>query len=218
MTGIPHEFFVRETPHSFDNVIPDEGHYAVGNVFLSTTDFAAQQATFEEIAKGLGLRTLGWRDVPSDNSILGPASRSKEPKIRQPFVVLESHYGSGKESKDGDFDAKYFERQLYVLRKSATHKIGLAKNFYICPYPFQHHLQRSALACPSLQLFPRSQPRFILFPFRPCPLSILDQHFPILGPSSAYAMGRSQWRNQHCTRKQELDEDEGRSSQVGAIW
>jgi glutamate synthase (NADPH/NADH) len=132
MTGIPHEFFVRETPHSFDNVIPEEGHYAVGNVFLSTTDFAAQQATFEEIAKGLGLRTLGWRDVPSDNSILGPASRSKEPKIRQPFVVLESHYGSGKESQDGDFDAKYFERQLYVLRKSATHKIGLAKSFYIC--------------------------------------------------------------------------------------
>lgn len=123
MTGIPHEFFVRECPHSFSAQLPAEGEYAVGNVFFSKTDYESQQQTFEAIAKSLGLRTLGWRLVPTDNSILGPASSRKEPRIMQPFVVLEKNYGSGQSSAGGDFDAQYFQRQLYVLRKQATHKM-----------------------------------------------------------------------------------------------
>ncbi|WWD00785.1 hypothetical protein V866_007720 [Kwoniella sp. B9012] len=132
MTGIPHDFFVRESAHSFPSKLPAEGTYAVGNVFFSKEEFAAQQATFEDIARPLGLRVLGWREVPTDNSILGPASKSKEPKILQPFVVLEEHYGPGQDSQEGHFDERRFERQLYVLRKQATHKIGLKNGFYIC--------------------------------------------------------------------------------------
>ncbi|KAK6903532.1 hypothetical protein I203_107037 [Kwoniella mangroviensis CBS 8507] len=132
MTGIPHDFFVRESAHSFPSKLPAEGTYAVGNVFFSKEEFAAQQATFEDIARPLGLRVLGWREVPTDNSILGPASKSKEPKILQPFVVLEEHYGPGQDSQEGHFDERRFERQLYVLRKQATHRIGLKNGFYIC--------------------------------------------------------------------------------------
>ncbi|KAK4688846.1 glutamate synthase (NADH), partial [Tremellales sp. Uapishka_1] len=132
MTGIPHEFFVRETIHSFTATIPSEGHYAVGNVFLSQTEFAEQKKVFETLAQELELRVLGWREVPTDNTILGPASRSKEPKIMQPFVVLDKHYGPGQESQGGTFDERHFLRQLYVLRKHATHKISLTKGFYIC--------------------------------------------------------------------------------------
>lgn len=123
MTGIPHEFFVREAPHSFTAKIPEEGHYAVGNVFLSKTGYEAQQAEFETIARDLGLRTLGWRLVPTDNSILGPAAGGREPRIMQPFVVLADHYGTGDESAEGIFDERQFLRQLYVLRKRATHKM-----------------------------------------------------------------------------------------------
>lgn len=123
MTGIPHEFFQRECIHSFTATLPPVGQYAVGNVFLSKTQDAQQRAEFEKMGDGLGLRTLGWREVPTDNTILGPASRSKEPKIMQPFVVLESHYGAGQESQAGAFDEKHFLRQLYVLRKQATHKM-----------------------------------------------------------------------------------------------
>jgi glutamate synthase (NADPH/NADH) len=123
MTGIPHEFFVRECAHSFSATLPAEGHYAVGNVFLSPKDFASQKIEFEELAKHFGLRVLGWRDVPTDNSILGPASKSREPKIVQPFVVLEAYYGPGQESQEGTFDERYFLRQLYVLRKQLSHKM-----------------------------------------------------------------------------------------------
>lgn len=132
MTGIPHEFFVREAPHSFDAEIPAEGTYAVGNVFLSQSGYEAQQAEFEETARDLGLRTLGWRHVPTDNSILGPAAKGREPRIMQPFVVLEDYYGNGAKCAGGKYDERYFLRQLYVLRKQATHKIGLKSGFYIC--------------------------------------------------------------------------------------
>ena len=123
MTGIPHDFFVRECGHAFSASLPTEGHYAVGNLFFSPQEYASQQASFEAIAKTLELRVLGWREVPTDNTILGPSSKSKEPRIFQPFVVMENHYGPGQESQDGAFDELFFLRQLYVLRKQATHKM-----------------------------------------------------------------------------------------------
>src|SRR3954451_14239079 len=94
MYAIPHKFFIRETPHFFLARLPSLGKYAVGNIFFHPKDFAAQKAEFERIADKLGLRVLGWRDVPTDGSILGPASKSREPKILQPFVVLAEHYGT----------------------------------------------------------------------------------------------------------------------------
>lgn len=126
MTGIPHKFFVRETSFIMPHKLPAPGHYAVGNIFFDPNDpegTAANQTKFTEIADELGLRVLGWREVPTDGSILGPSSKSKEPKILQPFVVLREHYGDGEESKEGRWDEKRFERQLYVLRKHSTHTL-----------------------------------------------------------------------------------------------
>lgn len=123
MYAIPHKFFIRETPHFFLARLPSLGQYAVGNVFFSNKEYKAQQTEFEQIADSLGLRVLGWRDVPTDGSILGPSSKSREPKILQPFVVLKEHYGKGNNCEDGPFDAMHFNRQLYVLRKSAGHKM-----------------------------------------------------------------------------------------------
>jgi len=124
MTGIPHGFFKREAERDIGCVLPEPGKYAVGNVFFNPNDESqveSQKATFAQIAKTLGLRVLGWRAVPTDGSILGPASKSKEPAIFQPFVVLRTNYGDGSRSQDGPFDERHFERQLYVLRKHATH-------------------------------------------------------------------------------------------------
>src|SRR5258708_7826079 len=124
MTGIPHEFFRREVERDIGSQLPDVGKYAVGNVFMNPNDATERQKhqlIFEGIASGLGLRVLGWREVPTDGYILGPSSRSKEPIIIQPVVVLKVHYGDGNKPENGPFDEKRFERQLYVLRKHATH-------------------------------------------------------------------------------------------------
>jgi glutamate synthase (NADPH/NADH) len=124
MTGIPHLFFQREAEREIGCILPQSGEYAVGNVFFKANDpiqLQNFQTIFSNIASGLGLRVLGWREVPTDGTILGPAASSKEPAIHQPFVVLREHYGDSTTCQNGPFDAKQFERQLYVLRKHATH-------------------------------------------------------------------------------------------------
>ena len=126
MTGIPHLFFKREAERDIGCVLPEPGQYAVGNIFFKANDpvsLQKQQAIFTKLASDLGLRVLGWREVPTDGSILGPAASSKEPAILQPFVVLRAHYGDGTSSDNGPFDDKRLERQLYVLRKYSTHSM-----------------------------------------------------------------------------------------------
>ncbi|KAJ9100737.1 glutamate synthase [NADH] [Naganishia cerealis] len=155
MYAIPHRFFLRETPHCFLPRLPSLGQYAVGNVFLSRTAFATQQATFERLAAELGLRVLGWRAVPTDGTILGPASSSREPKILQPFVVLADHYGrdSDHSEETGAFDASRFARQLYVLRKHAGHQIGLDNHFYICSLTPDNIVYKGQLSPPQVYYY-----------------------------------------------------------------
>ena len=116
----------REAEREIGCELPDAGQYAVGNVFFKANDpvgLQRQQAVFSKIAGELGLRVLGWREVPTDGTILGPAAASKEPSILQPFIVVRSSYGDGTTPRGGAFDPKYLERQLYVLRKHATHSM-----------------------------------------------------------------------------------------------
>ena len=153
MTGIPHAFFVRETSHIMTAKLPTPGHYAVGNLFFNPKDEAGtleNQNAFTHIADGLGLRVLRWREVPCDSSILGPSSSSKEPKILQPFVVMREHYGDGDESKEGRWDEKRFERQLYVLRKHSTHTLAHTKWFYICSLSTKNIVYKGQLSPPQV--------------------------------------------------------------------
>ncbi|KAL8776574.1 MAG: hypothetical protein Q9213_008219 [Squamulea squamosa] len=137
MTSIPHRFFIKNFARETGYELPPLGQYAAGNLFFKPDTETLQDSTtiFEEIAESLGLRVLGWREVPRDSSLLGPAALSREPLILQPFVVLASAYGQGNAPEVTDpetFDEKQFERQLYVLRKRATHTIGLHNWFYLC--------------------------------------------------------------------------------------
>jgi glutamate synthase (NADPH/NADH) len=141
--GIPHAFFVREAEREIGVKLPVEGEYGTGNLFFrkpvrpdwfNEEELKAQQKTFSTLADQLGLRLLGWRLCPTDGTILGPASLSREPLILQPFVVLKSRYGGeSKESEgNGEFDEQDFERLLYVLRKQSTHTLKLETGFYPC--------------------------------------------------------------------------------------
>ncbi|KAK4580263.1 glutamate synthase [NADH] [Recurvomyces mirabilis] len=137
MTSLPHKFFVKNFEREQGIKLPALGKYAAGNLFFKPEEEALKDTldTFEDIASQLDLRVLGWREVPKDSTLLGPAAKSREPIILQPFVVLKSAYGEGKEPK-ADFDESYneqqFEKQLYILRKRATHTIGLHNWFYLC--------------------------------------------------------------------------------------
>ncbi|KAJ9227599.1 hypothetical protein DTO169C6_240 [Paecilomyces variotii] len=151
MTSIPHKFFVKNFARDAGVELPPLGQYAAGNLFFKPDNDALKESTkaFEEIAQSLGLRVLGWREVPRDSTILGPAALSREPVILQPFVVLKSAYGDGNKPEVTDpekFDDRHFERQLYVLRKRATHVIGLGNWFYLCSLSNRNIVYKGQLA------------------------------------------------------------------------
>lgn len=151
MTSIPHKFFIKNFERETGYRLPPLGQYAAGNLFFKPDTELLKESTtlFEEIAESLDLRVLGWREVPRDSSLLGPAALSREPLILQPFVVLRSAYGDGKEPQFTDperFDEKNFERQLYVLRKRATHTIGLHNWFYLCSLSNKNIVYKGQLA------------------------------------------------------------------------
>ena len=162
MTSIPHRFFKREAERDIGCQLPEPGEYGVGNVFFKPNDpvqLQNYQSLFAKIANDLGLRVLGWREVPTDGTILGPSASSKEPAIYQPFVVLRAHYGDGSVSQAGSFDPKHLERQLYVLRKHATHSMfvflslcrkGLTLNFLSLNFVYKVLSQKASTSvhCP----------------------------------------------------------------------
>ncbi|MCJ1391432.1 glutamate synthase [NADH] [Xylographa bjoerkii] len=135
MTSIPHKFFIKNFERETGYKLPPQGQYAAGNLFFKPDTEMLKESTtkFEDVAQSLGLRVLGWREVPRDSSLLGPAALSREPIVLQPFVVLKSAYGTGNDPESTDnFNEKHFERQLFILRKRATHTIGLHNWFYLC--------------------------------------------------------------------------------------
>ncbi|GAW25181.1 putative glutamate synthase [Rosellinia necatrix] len=151
MTSIPHRFFIKNFEREQGIQLPPLGQYAVGNLFLKPDEETLQESKrqLEDIAESLGLRVLGWREPPVDSSLLGPAAASREPTILQPFVVLASVYGSGNAPENTDpekFPEKQFEKQLYILRKRATHSIGLQNWFYLCSLSNKNIVYKGQLA------------------------------------------------------------------------
>lgn len=95
-----------------DFELPAAGEYATGIAFLpqSSKDATAACAAVEKIVASEGLRVLGWREVPTDDSSLGALSRDAMPTFRQLFIAG----ASGME----------LERRAYVIRKRAEHELG----------------------------------------------------------------------------------------------
>ena len=96
--------------------------YAVGAVMLNTD--AAQRskakAVIEEELAAQGLQVLGWREVPTDNSCLGPIALESLPAIEQVFVA------PGKIT-----DEKKFTARLYMGRRKAEQRLEGDDSFHI---------------------------------------------------------------------------------------
>jgi glutamate synthase domain-containing protein 2/glutamate synthase domain-containing protein 1/glutamate synthase domain-containing protein 3 len=103
---MPHRFLARVAAEEGID-LPPAGDYGIGMVFLPQD--ATLRLRCEEIAVRIvaeeGHRAVGWRDVPVDNTAIGPVARSSAPVIRQLIV----------ERRHGKQDA--FERKLYVIRR-----------------------------------------------------------------------------------------------------
>jgi len=125
LTQIPHTFFAAEAKRlKFSLGQPEQ--YGVGLVFGSKNAELRRKcdALLEEAIVAYGLRTLGWRDVPCDNSCLGKIALDSEPSIRQIFVDGMGLTGDALENK------------LYMARRRAERLVrqqfgDAAGDFYI---------------------------------------------------------------------------------------
>jgi len=124
LIDIPHDFFVKNC--NFD--LPERNQYAVSNMFLPKRPNQREYciSVFEDCVREQGLKLLGWREVPIDNSNIGAIAAKSEPFIKQVFI------GKGTEDQN-DFE---FNLKLFSARKIAEHiiynsKLSEASYFYL---------------------------------------------------------------------------------------
>ncbi|HVQ75140.1 MAG TPA: glutamate synthase large subunit [Candidatus Binatia bacterium] len=111
---MPHAF-LRDRCRGLGIALPAPDHYGAGLVFLPRDpgEAAACQEMLGEIVREEGQTLLGWRDVPTDDSPVGPSARAVEPVFRQVFIGRSA----------GIPDQAAFERRLYVIRKRVEHAV-----------------------------------------------------------------------------------------------
>ena len=114
LVQLPHKFLQRVAREA-QLTLPEPGAYGTGIVFLPRNPEQRRwcEQTFEQIIAEERQTLLGWRDLPTDDSPIGPSARASEPLIRQIFV------GRSKRIRD----RAAFERKLYVIRKRVEHAV-----------------------------------------------------------------------------------------------
>src|SRR5262245_11418106 len=101
--------FLRRECGRLGITLPPAGEYGCGLVFLPRDLIQREkvQVLLHSIVEEEGQRMLGWRDVPTDDRLLGASAVGVEPNIKQILI------GQGA----GVRDHAHFERKLYVIRK-----------------------------------------------------------------------------------------------------
>jgi glutamate synthase (NADPH/NADH) large chain len=118
---IPDRFFRREAGR-LGFALPTACQYGAGFVFLPRDPElrARIEARFEDIIAEEGQRVIGWRDVPTDDSSVGPSAVAVEPCFRQLFVGRGPAFDGLPDGPETDLR---FERKLYVIRKRVEHAV-----------------------------------------------------------------------------------------------
>jgi len=125
--GMPDSFMRAKAQELFKVDLPEQGQYAVGNIFFPKGDaqvVANCKGILERLTKERQLSVVGWRPVPVDNSMLGRDPIDSEPITEQFFIANNTRMGK-----------RRFEQELMRIRKvaesEATGTLGPESGFYI---------------------------------------------------------------------------------------
>ena len=116
----PHQFFIKAAQKAKID-LPPAFEYGAGLVFLPTDSKERTfcKDVFAKIIKKQGQILLGWREVPVDNSGIGPTAKDTQPVIEQIFIGKNKNGGPPAKKRggaaDGGRDALNFERKLYLI-------------------------------------------------------------------------------------------------------
>jgi glutamate synthase (ferredoxin) len=106
LTQIPRKLFQRELEQQGVHVDPAD--IGVGMLFLPD-DAGEVEASVRIITRALndrGITVLGWREVPTNNRVLGQRALEMKPRIRQVIT-----------GRSPDLDEQTYERKLFLARK-----------------------------------------------------------------------------------------------------
>jgi glutamate synthase (NADPH/NADH) large chain len=134
LTKIPLKFFLKEIDkHGFS--IPDIENLAIGTFFLHSPIERAIEDKLEEY----GFRSMGWRDVPTNDDALGQTALKAKPRIRQ--LLLDAEV----------VDQPVRELMLFFARKSIEKDLG--KEVYVSRISSKTILYKGLLVAPQLDRF-----------------------------------------------------------------
>jgi len=116
--------FFRKEAARLKFTLPKAGSYGVGMLFVPQSKVRSHcLSAIQQVLQEEGLEFIGWREVPTDGSILGEEAREAQPFVMQVLV------GGGKLS------CLALDRRLYVVRKQCQHRVaeimGPDERFYI---------------------------------------------------------------------------------------
>lgn len=116
--------FFRKEAERLKLTLPKVGGYGVGMLFLPQSKARTEcLSIIQKVIQEEGLDFIGWREVPTDGSILGEEARAAQPFVMQVFVG------------GGPMSCQALDRKLYVVRKQCQRRvaavIGPDERFYI---------------------------------------------------------------------------------------
>ncbi len=135
---LPDSFF----RHVTELDLPPAGSYAAGMAFLPPENPEAAALAIESLAQEEGLRTIGWREVPTVSSSLGKFATDAMPIFRILFLAGP---------KDAPISGLELERIAYVLRKRIEHEIQPA--VYFPSLSSRTFIYKGMLTCDQLPVF-----------------------------------------------------------------
>src|ERR1035437_7564198 len=146
---IPHRFLADVAEKSGVR-LRGKGGYGVGMVFLPQDRVGRVECfrLFEQVVADEGLRFLGWRDVPTDNSSLGTSAKAAQPLIRQVFIDRPERL----------VEDLAFERKLYIVRRLVEKAISRSAipsrgDFYVPSLSCRTIVYKGMLNASQLQVF-----------------------------------------------------------------
>lgn len=125
LAAMPDGYYRKVALNDINLELPEKGQYASGMVFSSVNQDISNESKklLEFHVKNHGLEVIGWRKIPTNNTMLGMGARLSEPSIEQVFVHNKAGYDSNK-----------FELELMRARKCAEDE-SVSKgidDFYVC--------------------------------------------------------------------------------------
>ena len=146
----PHKFLKRVCAE-INIELAEFDSYGAGMVFLPKDPEQSKfcQEQFEKIIAEEGQTFLGWREVPTDDSSLGPSAVKDEPTFKQIFI-----------GRNKSLDAAAFDRKLYVIRKRIENTvwnsdISEQKLFYIPSLSYRTFVYKGMLTGSQIEpMFP----------------------------------------------------------------